>query len=120
MRKSTRDRGQSGEQRAVEYLQKRGWKILERNFRLSGAEVDIIAECRGEYRFVEVKSWRTFDRRDIEYAVDRRKQARIARVAGGYLASLPPNEMPVVHFDVIFVDPDRMEVYAIDDAFYME
>ena len=120
MGESTRDRGRSGEQRAAEYLQRRGWEILERNFSLFGAEVDIIAECQGEYHFVEVKSWRTIDRRDIEYAIDRRKQARIARVAGGYLASLPASEMPVVHFDVIFVDPDGMEVYAIDDAFYME
>ncbi len=120
MSESTRDRGRSGERRAIEYLEERGWKILEQNFRLFGAEVDIIAECRGEYRFVEVKSWRTFDRGELEYAVGRRKQARIARVASGYLASMPMEEQPVVHFDVLFIDPDGMEVYAIDDAFYME
>lgn len=120
MRRSTTERGKDGEQLAVVHLQQRGWEILERNFRLFGAEVDIIARYRDEYHFVEVKSWRTVDRRDIEYAIDRRKQARIARVARGYLASLAARETPLVHFDVIFIDPDEMEVYAIDDAFYME
>mgnify|MGYP006426333439 CR=1 FL=1 len=120
MGQSTTDRGKYGEQRAAEHLRQRGWEILERNFRLFGAEVDIIAKCRDEYHFVEVKSWRTIDRSDIEYAIDRRKRARIARVASGYLASLTMSEMPTVHFDVIFVDPDKLEVYAIDDAFYME
>lgn len=38
-----KEEGQRGEQIAVEYLKKHGYKILERNFRIRGGEIDIVA-----------------------------------------------------------------------------
>lgn len=38
-----KEEGELGEQLAVEYLKKQGFKILERNFRIRGGEIDIIA-----------------------------------------------------------------------------
>lgn len=50
-----KDTGNYGEDLACEYLKKNGYKILERNFRIRGGEVDIVA-MDGEYLvFVEVK-----------------------------------------------------------------
>lgn len=48
--------GSLGEKLACQYLQKLGYKILERNYRIRGGEVDIVAKD-GEYLvFVEVKT----------------------------------------------------------------
>jgi putative endonuclease len=49
-------RGNKGEDLACQYLKKQGYQILERNFRIRGGEIDIIAQD-GEYLvFVEVKT----------------------------------------------------------------
>ena len=53
---NTKQTGNYGEQLACNYLQKNGYKILERNFRIRGGEIDIVAKD-GEYLvFVEVKA----------------------------------------------------------------
>ncbi len=53
---TTVDSGNKGEDLACHYLQKQGYKILERNYRIRGGEVDIIA-LDGQYMvFVEVKT----------------------------------------------------------------
>lgn len=48
--------GLAGEQIAVDFLQNKGYKILERNFRIKGGEVDIIALDKQTLVFVEVKT----------------------------------------------------------------
>ncbi len=53
---SSRDIGMVGEQIAVEYLKKKGYKILEKNFKLRFSEIDIIALDKDVLVFVEVKT----------------------------------------------------------------
>ncbi len=48
--------GAQGEGIAVEFLVRKGFKILDRNFRRPWGEIDIIAEKGGSVRFVEVKA----------------------------------------------------------------
>ena len=48
--------GNYGETLACEFLKKRGYKILERNFRIRGGEIDIVAKDGGFMVFVEVKA----------------------------------------------------------------
>ncbi len=48
--------GRIGEEIAARYLQGRGFKIIQRNYRKPWGEIDIIAESKGVVRFVEVKS----------------------------------------------------------------
>lgn len=48
--------GRMGEEIASQFLVRRGFKILERNFRKPWGEIDIIAEKRNTIRFVEVKT----------------------------------------------------------------
>lgn len=49
-------RGKIGEDMATEYLNKKGYKILERNFECRQGEIDIIALDKDEIVFVEVKT----------------------------------------------------------------
>lgn len=53
---STVNIGNQGENLACEYLKKQGYKILERNYRIRGGEIDIVARDGQYLVFVEVKT----------------------------------------------------------------
>ncbi|MBI2019025.1 YraN family protein [Candidatus Daviesbacteria bacterium] len=53
---SNKQTGDQGEDLACEYLQKQGYKILERNYRIRGGEIDIVARDGDTLVFVEVKA----------------------------------------------------------------
>lgn len=48
--------GDYGEELACQYLKKLGYKILERNYRIRGGEIDIVAKDKETLVFVEVKT----------------------------------------------------------------
>ncbi len=94
--------GLKGEDLAVNYLKKKGYRILEKNYRTPLGEIDIIAEKKGTVVFVEVKT-RTSDAFGLpEEAVTRQKQERIKKVALLYLKGL--NRVPPVRFDVLSIE----------------
>lgn len=53
---SNKQTGNYGETLACEFLKKQGYKILERNFRIRGGEIDIIAKDKETLVFIEVKT----------------------------------------------------------------
>ena len=72
--------GKLGEDMAAKYLEDKGWRVLERNFRHRVGEIDIVAEDpRGELVFVEVKT-RTGDAKIAQHG------GRIANTAGDSIA----------------------------------
>src|SRR2546425_12295493 len=78
--------GKEGERVASRFLEARGYRILERNYRTRRGEIDLIAEDGRILVFVEVKV-RLDDRfGGPAAAITRAKQARIARLAQQYLA----------------------------------
>lgn len=87
-RTAKQKRGQEGESIAEIFLKRKGYKILEKNYRKPWGEIDIIAEKGNEVRFVEVK---TVSRESHEYLhsaeelVDRRKLIKVARTAALYM-----------------------------------
>lgn len=80
-----RRQGETYERMAEMYLAERGAKILARNFRAVGGEIDLIARMDGATVFVEVKQRTTGAKGSPGAAVDRAKQARISRAALFYL-----------------------------------
>lgn len=48
--------GSRGEDLACEFLKKNGYRILERNYRIRGGEIDIVAKDGSALVFVEVKT----------------------------------------------------------------
>jgi len=77
--------GKYGEELAVDYLKRQGYRILERNFRNRLGEIDIIAKDHDTICFVEVKT-----RVDVEFgspleAISKRKQFKLAQLALSYL-----------------------------------
>src|SRR5690606_18441179 len=112
---STRERGQRGEDRAAQFLVRRGLEIIERNVTAAGAEVDLICRCGETIVFVEVRG-----RSDARHGhpletVDARKQARVRRAATGWLVARGLWERDSVRFDVVAIVGDDVE--WIEDAF---
>ncbi len=48
--------GKRGEEIAKEYLEKKGYKIVERNYKTKYAEIDLVAKRKNELVFVEVRT----------------------------------------------------------------
>lgn len=76
--------GARGEDLAAAYLEAQGFRIVERNFRARGGEIDIVAMDGKELVFVEVKTRGSERFGRPEEAVDRRKAARLSRAAREY------------------------------------
>ena len=67
MKQTAKETGNRGESVAVSYLRRRGYRILERNYRAGHHEIDIIARRWKTILFVEVKA-RTYKSDEIETA----------------------------------------------------
>ena len=97
--------GALGERFAAAYLQKIGYKILEKNYKNEMGEIDIIARDGGEIAFIEVKSRSAQPYLSGKYSVDKRKQFHIMRTASAYIEAKERKEQP--RFDVIEIEIDR-------------
>ena len=110
--------GKQGERVAELYLQKKGYKVVERNYRCSGGELDLIVLDRRVVVFVEVKT-RTGDGFGTPLeAVEFRKQRRMIRAAQFFLAEKNLQQRDA-RFDVVGVSwPGRKPVVEhIENAF---
>lgn len=101
MKSENKSVGDFGETSACTYLKHRGYKILERNYRNRGGEIDIIAEKGSYVVFVEVKTRNSEDFGAPSEAVNAVKQQKIANTAMAYIMQhCPDNDF---RFDVIEV-----------------
>lgn len=80
--------GKRGEDLATEFLKKKGFQIVERNFKKPWGELDIIAEYGGMIVFIEVKTQNKNNRFFIrpEENITPFKQKQIIKSAKAYLA----------------------------------
>ena len=96
------DLGRRGEALALEFLRRKGYRIVERGFRLFRGEIDIIARDGDTLVFVEVKTRATTEFGLPEEAVTPAKQAQIRKIARGFLAARDLGE-PDCRFDVLAI-----------------
>ena len=73
--------GARGEELAVRYLKNRGYRILERNYRIKLGEIDIIARDRNTLVFVEVKARSSNRFGHPKSAITPQKQRKISMVS---------------------------------------
>jgi len=111
--------GAHGEAVASAALARRGYRIVERNYRSRWGELDVVAYDGDTLVFVEVKARRGAQFGEPAFAVDRRKQRRLVRLAQQYLLRRRLGE-PLCRFDIVVVDerlegPPRVDV--ITNAF---
>lgn len=113
------DKGKFGEDKACKYLKKKGYKIVERNYHLKFAEIDIIARDEKTYVFVEVKTRKLGSVIPACLSVDYTKQQKIMRASCCYLKN--KKIKPLMRFDIIEVYTDeemkKYEIHHIKNAF---
>jgi len=105
--------GSEAEDRAVELLKDRGYRIVARNWRCRFGEIDIVARDGPTLVFVEVKARSGDGFGGADGAVDKKKQGRLATAAGQFLQETGC-ELPA-RFDVVAFSGDRPTLLC--DAF---
>ncbi len=107
-------KGQQGEEKAVKYLEEKGYSIVTRNFRAGKSEIDIIALHEEILVFVEVK-WRSkSDFGDPEECIDEKKAGMVIAGAEEYIYQSDWHND--VRFDVVSIIGN--EITHFQDAFY--
>jgi len=112
-----RETGMRGEDIALAWLEARGFRLLDRNWRSGHKELDLVVESAERVHFVEVKTMtpplyiRPYEK------VDERKQALLASAARSYVTRR--NVTKEIQFDVISVviDGGIRQVEYIPEAF---
>ena len=82
---STRAKGRISEDLALNYLQNKGYKLLERNFTVKGGEIDIIMNFDGFVVFVEVKSLYEKSEYSIFNAISKKKKLFLKKTIDKWL-----------------------------------
>lgn len=89
-----------GEEEAAKLLEKKGFHVIEHNWRMGHLEVDLIAESKTEIVFAEVKArTTTFGDKLPEEYVDEDKKRRLVAAANAYIKYKKIEKSP--RFDII-------------------
>ncbi|TYB79883.1 YraN family protein [Bizionia myxarmorum] len=110
--------GELGEQLAAEYLFAKGYLILERNYYFQKAEVDIIAEYKGELICVEVKTRNSDFFGDPQEFVTAGKVKLLVKAMDAYITE---NDIELdCRFDIIAVlkNKNTENITHYENAFY--
>lgn len=110
--------GKTGEEKAVEFLQKNGYAILQRNYVFQKAEIDIIAQKGDILAVVEVKT-----RSSLEFGLpqDFVKPKKIQLLVKAINEYIIENDLDVdARFDIISVykNGSVYEIEHLEDAFF--
>jgi len=121
MRRSSKATGDFGEQLAVQYLQKKGYEILVRNFRFERGEIDIIARTGQMLVFVEVKTATTLKMGPPESWVTPAKQKQLGKVAQKFLYDFNDDSIEC-RFDVIAITllQNAPRIKHFENAFWLQ
>tara|TARA_R110002072_G_scaffold90347_3_gene202093 strand:+ start:336 stop:713 length:378 start_codon:yes stop_codon:yes gene_type:complete len=110
--------GKKGEDLAVEFLERAGYLILDRNFRYKRSEIDIICSREGLLIFVEVKSRSSKAFGQPETFVSKSQVQSILQAAEAYM--IEDNWQGDIRFDIIAIykKGEFEEIEHFQDAFY--
>ena len=110
--------GKKGEQLAVDFLLKKGYTIVARNYRFDKAEVDIIAKKGDTLAIIEVKTRSTSDFGNPQDFVKPKQIQRLVKAVDEYVTV---NELDVeVRFDIIAIVKEKQgfSIEHLENAFY--
>lgn len=116
-RRDPSGRGREGEEAAVAWLQRQGYRPVERNVRTGAGEIDLIAHDGDTLCFIEIKARSGASHGSALAAVGPAKQHRLTRAARLWLARNPWDSP--CRFDVLALDagPEGWRYTLVRDAF---
>lgn len=109
--------GNQGEDRAVAYLKRKGYRIEDRNWRYKHTEIDIVARKGQLWVFVEVKSRKSLKYGFPEENIHSGKIESVQKAALAYLSD--KKGIPDIRFDVVAICADgyKVKIDHFEDAF---
>ncbi len=113
--------GRSAERQAARWLRRRGYRILALNYRIRGAELDLVARRGDMLCFVEVKARGDGSWFGALEAIHPEQLRRIVRAAQVYLLA-HPHDGPM-RFDIVTIDFDQsggQRIRHLPDAFDLD
>lgn len=110
--------GKEGEKVAVEYLQSKGYEIIQQNYQARKAEIDIIARKGDWLVVVEVKTRTSIDFGNPEDFVNKKKIKLLVKAIDEYVQETDLDLE--IRFDIIAVLKQGKEfsIEHFEDAFY--
>jgi putative endonuclease len=93
--------GKQGEKKAIDFLQEKGYSVLEVNWRFQRKEIDIIAEYDDEVHIIEVKTRTSDIWQPVAEIVGITKQKNIIAAANAYIQQNDINKNVV--FDIVYI-----------------
>ena len=112
------DFGQEAEKRAADFLEKKGYEILARNYRFLKAEIDLIAHYQNTLVIVEVKARLSYFFGAPQSFVGKKKRSLLIEAANHFILS---RDLDLeVRFDIVsFVkNNSKWKVEHLQNAFY--
>ena len=103
------EKGRHGEDRASSFLVACGYRVVARNVRVPGGEIDAVCLDGQTLVIVEVKRRDTRTYGSALRAVDARKRATLRRVAADYAQIVAPAAR--IRFDVVTLDGSRLSLH---------
>ena len=121
MNLNNKELAKRGEDLAAKILSEKGYNIIERNYRYSHGEIDIIAfdPNKNCTVFVEVKSRQNLEFGPPEYAITKSKQKQIRKIAELYLFDKEIRELDCRFdvFTILFEDLNNPVINHYENAF---
>ncbi len=113
--------GKKGEELALRFLKKKGYRFIEKNYVCKMGEMDIIAKEKDTLVFIEVKTRTSTEFGPPQLAVNSRKQRQLSKVALNYLNEKRLKDVKA-RFDVvaILLRQKGEEIELIRDAFDLQ
>lgn len=110
--------GNLGEEAAASYIEENGFVILDKNYSIKNAEIDIIAKDKDTIAFIEVKTRKTLRKGSPAESVNYTKQKKIISAALYYIRENNINNTRL-RFDVVevFDKNGSYELKLIKNAF---
>ncbi len=118
----TQLRGGNSESLAEKHLIVSGYRILARNWRGGGGELDRIAQDGEVLVFIEIRSRHTESGGTAMESIGFSKRRRVIYAALAYLSRFAPRNVPACRFDVVTVQMknEKLEVEILKNAFDTE
>lgn len=109
---TTRKQGEHTENLACQYLEKKGFKLIEKNFNCRVGEIDLIMKDNNSLVFVEVRYRRSNNFGSGAESITASKQAKLIKTASLYLQQHAKLDKYPARFDVVsitgFVETDNI------------
>lgn len=114
--------GDAAEKQAREFLEAKGYRLLQANYRCALGEIDLIMQDKEDIVFVEVRSKSRIDFGNALESVNKNKMQKIMRTATHYLQQKRCLYKVNSRFDIIAIHPiaGKMQLEWIKNAFWEE